>query len=161
MRFPIWLFLLFPIVEMLVLIKVGGAIGALNAVALVIAGAFIGMAVIRQQGFSTMLKARQKMAHGEMPAEEMVEGFMIAIGGAFMMFPGFVSDLFGIALLIPSVRKYLLKRMVASGRWQVHQSSTTFEGEFRREDVNHRPGINRTIDGDFNRELDRDDEKKF
>ncbi|MGI9276580.1 MAG: FxsA family protein [Endozoicomonas sp.] len=157
MRFPVWFFLLFPILEMLVLIKVGGAIGALNAVALVIAGAFIGMTVIRRQGFSTMLKARERMAHGEMPAAEMAEGFMIAIGGLFMMFPGFVSDIFGVALLVPAVRKALLRKMAASGRWQVHQASTTFEGEYRREDVNIHRGIDRTLDGEY----ERDDEKKF
>ena len=156
MRFPVWLFLLFPVIEMLVLIEVGSAIGGLNAVALIILGAIIGMAVLRQQGFSTMLRARERMAHGEMPATEMVEGFMIAIGGLFMMFPGFVSDFFGIALLIPPVRKYLLKKMIASGRWQVHQSSTTFEGQYYREDIDPARGLHNTFDGDFKRE----DEKK-
>ncbi|AMO55217.1 hypothetical protein GZ77_11415 [Endozoicomonas montiporae] len=156
MRFPVWLFLLFPVIEMLVLIEVGSAIGGLNAVALIILGAILGMAVLRQQGFSTMLRARERMAHGEMPATEMVEGFLIAIGGLFMMFPGFLSDIFGIALLIPPVRKYLMKRMAASGRWQVHQSSTTFEGQYYREDIDPDRGLNNTIDGDFKRE----DEKK-
>ena len=156
MRFPVWLFLLFPVIEMLVLIEVGSAIGGLNAVALIILGAVLGMAVLRQQEFSTMLRARERMAHGEMPASEMVEGFMIAIGGLFMMFPGFVSDIFGIALLIPAVRKYALRRMVASGRWQVHQASTTFEGEYYREDSHPHRGLNDTIEGGLRRE----DEKK-
>ena len=160
MRFPIWLFLLFPVLEMLVLIEVGSAIGGLNAVALIILGAILGMAVLRQQGFSTMLRARERMAHGEMPAAEMAEGFMIAIGGLFMMFPGFVSDIFGIALLIPAVRKYALHRMIASGRWQVHQASNTFEAEYYREDINPHRGLNDTIEGDCHREDQREDEKK-
>lgn len=155
MRFPIWLFLLFPVIEMLVLIEVGSAIGGLNAVALIILGAILGMAVLRQQGFSTMLKARERMMHGEMPAAEMAEGFMIAVGGLFMMFPGFVSDILGIALLIPAVRKYLLRRMAASGRWQVHQTST-FEGQYYREDIDPDRSLNNTFEGDFKRE----DEKK-
>ena len=152
MRFPVWLFLLFPVIEMLVLIEVGSAIGGLNAVALIILGAILGMAVLRHQGFSTMLKARERMAHGEMPAAEMAEGFMIAVGGLFMMFPGFVSDIFGIALLIPPVRKFIMKKMVASGRWQIHQSSTTFEGQYYREDIDSSRGLHNTIDGDFKRE---------
>lgn len=156
MRFPVWLFLLFPILEMVVLIEVGSAIGALNAVVLILAGAFIGMAVLRQQGFKTMLRARERMMQGEMPASEMVEGFMIAIGGLFMMFPGFISDFIGVALLIPPVRKYLLKRMIASGRWQVHQASATFEGEYCREDFDTNRGLNDSIEGEFKRE----DEKK-
>lgn len=156
MRFPVWLFLLFPVIEMLVLIKVGGAIGGLNAVALIILGAILGMAVLRQQGFNTMLRVRERMAQGEMPAAEMAEGFMIAIGGLFMMFPGFVSDIFGIALLIPAVRKYALRRMVASGRWQAHQASNTFEAEYYREDINPHRGLDDTIEGEYRRE----DEKK-
>ena len=156
MRFPVWLILLFPILEMLVLIEVGSVIGGLNAVALIILGAILGMAVLRQQGFRTMLKARDRLAQGEMPASEMGEGFMIAIGGLFMMFPGFVSDFFGIALLIPAIRKYLLRKMVASDRWQVHQGHSTVEGEYYREDINPHRSINNTFEGEYK----RDDEKK-
>ena len=156
MRFPIWLLLLFPVIEMLVLIEVGGTIGALNTVALIISGAILGMAVLRQQGFSTMLRARERMAHGEMPAAEMAEGFMIAIGGLFIMFPGFVSDIFGIALLIPSVRKYALRRMIASSHWQVRQASNTFESEYYSENINPHRGLNDAIEGECRQE----DEKK-
>lgn len=156
MRFPFWIFLLFPILEMLVLIEVGSAIGALNAVALVILGAFVGLTVIRRQGFRTMLKARERMAQGEMPAQEMVEGFMIAMGGVLMMFPGFITDIMGICLLIPPVRKLILRRMVSSGRWQVKETSRTFDGQYYREDFDTDRSLNQTIDGEFKRE----DEKK-
>ena len=156
MRFPFWIFLLFPALELVVLIKVGGYIGALNTLALVILGMVAGMAVVRRQGFRTMLKAREKMAHGEMPALEMLEGLMIALGGVFLMIPGFITDFFGVVLLIPPLRKVLLRRMIKSGRWQAQQSSTTFEGDYYREDIDSSRGINQTFEGEFKRE----DEKK-
>ncbi|MGI9278794.1 MAG: FxsA family protein [Endozoicomonas sp.] len=156
MRFPFWIFLLFPALELVVLIKVGGYIGALNTLALVILGMVAGMAVVRRQGFRTMLKAREKMTHGEMPALEMLEGLMIALGGVFLMIPGFITDFFGVALLIPPLRKVLLRRMIKSGRWQTQQSSTTFEGDYYREDIDSNRGINQTFEGEFKRK----DEKK-
>ena len=158
MRFLLLPFIILPILEMLVLIEVGSVIGAWNAVALVLFGAIVGLQVIRQQGLSTMIKAQQKMAAGELPATEMVEGFMIAIGGGLMLVPGLVTDVFGILLLIPPVRRFIIKRMIASGRWRVQQTNI-YETEFRREShwESQQTQINQTtIDGEFS----KDDEKK-
>ena len=152
MRVLLLPFILLPILEMVVLIEVGSAIGALNTVALVFLGAFIGIQVIRQQGFSTMMKAQQKMAAGELPAGEMIEAFMIAIGGLLMVVPGFVTDFMGVMLLIPPVRKLLLKKIVASGRWKVQQTDI-YEGEYRREQhwESDQQQINHTIDGEYSK----------
>ena len=143
---------------MLVLIEVGSVIGAWNTVALVLFGAIIGVQVIRQQGLSTMIKAQQKMAAGELPAAEMVEGFMIAIGGGLMLVPGLLTDVFGVLLLIPPVRRFIIKRMVASGRWRVQQTNI-YEAEYRHEsqwESQHSRINHSTIDG----ECTKDDEKK-
>lgn len=157
MRFLLLPFIIFPIIEMLVLIKVGSAIGALNAVALVFLGAIVGLQVIRQQGFSTMVKAQQKIAAGELPANEMVEGFMIAVGGALMLVPGFVTDFMGILLLIPPVRRFIIKRMIASGRWKVQQTNI-YDTEFTQEShwETQQTHINHTIESDYS----KDDEIK-
>ena len=157
MRFLLLPFIILPILEMLVLIKVGGMIGAWNTVALVLLGGIIGLQVIRQQGLSTMIKAQQKMASGELPATEMVEGFMIAMGGGLMMLPGLLTDVLGVLLLIPPVRKYIIGRMVASGRWRVQQTNI-YEAEFNRETHwdSEQTHIRHTIDGEFS----KDDEKK-
>ena len=158
MRFLLLPFIILPILEMLVLIEVGSVIGAWNTVALVLFGAIVGLQVIRQQGLSTMIKAQQKMAAGELPATEMVEGFMIAIGGGLMLMPGLVTDIFGILLLIPPVRRFIIKRMVASGRWRVQQTNI-YDTEFRREshwESQHTQINHTTIDGEFS----KDDEKK-
>ena len=158
MRFLLLPFIILPILEMLVLIEVGSVIGAWNTVALVLFGAVIGLQVLRQQGLSTMVKAQQKMAAGELPATEMIEGFMIAIGGGLMLLPGLVTDVLGVLLLIPPVRRFIIKRMVASGRWRVQQTNI-YETEFRREthwESQHSQINHTTIDGEFS----KDDEKK-
>ncbi|WOG26777.1 FxsA family protein [Endozoicomonas sp. 8E] len=154
MRFPVWIFLLLPALELVVLIKVGSYIGALNTLALVILGMVAGMAVIRRQGFRTMLKAREKMNRGEKPALELLKGFVTALGGVLLMVPGFITDFTGLVLLIPPVRNMLVRRMIKNGRWQA--SSNTFEGEYYREDIDTNRGIHQTFEGEFKRE----DEKK-
>ncbi len=157
MRFLSLSFVLLPILEMVVLIKVGGLIGALNTVALVILGGVLGLSIIRRQGFRTMLNARAQMAHGELPALEMLEGFLIAIGGVLMILPGFITDSLGIALLVPPVRKAILRKMLNSGRWQVQQTDV-FEGEFYRETHtnNGTTTLHHTIKGDYVRDASQD-----
>ncbi|WP_257286449.1 FxsA family protein [Endozoicomonas sp. SESOKO1] len=155
MRFLFLLFILLPILEMVVLIKVGSIIGAWNAVALVILSVFVGIEVIRRQGFRTTLQARQKMSAGELPAMEMLENLVIALGGLLMVIPGFITDILGMFLLIPPVRRWLIRRWLKVNGVKVPQSNI-YEAEYRREggwhkDQNH---LNHTFDGDYTREDD-------
>ncbi|USE37564.1 FxsA family protein [Endozoicomonas sp. SCSIO W0465] len=154
MRFLFLLFILLPILEMVVLIKVGSIIGAWNAVALVILSIFIGIEVIRRQGFRTMLSARQKMAAGETPAMEMLEHLALGLGGLLMLIPGFITDFMGIFLLIPPVRRLLIRRWLATCGVRV-ESANIYEAEYRREaDDRKRSQIRQTLDGEFTREQD-------
>ncbi|WP_066014042.1 FxsA family protein [Endozoicomonas atrinae] len=155
MRFLFLLFILLPILEMVVLIKVGSIIGAWNAVALVILSVFIGIEVIRRQGFKTTLRARQKMAAGELPAMEMLENLAIALGGLLMLIPGFITDFLGIFLLIPPVRRLLIRRWLKVSGVKVQQTNI-YEAEYRREPSWHheQTHLNHTIDGDYTREED-------
>lgn len=157
MRFLLPLFIIIPIVEMWVLIEVGARIGALPTIALVFLTAAIGLALLRQQGLSTLLRADQRMAEGQLPAQEVLEGILLAVGGALLLTPGFITDAFGFACLLPPTRKLLvaslLKQAVVTARFgagqpgghaHYHGSETvrrengvethTIEGEFRRED---------------------------
>ncbi|MDX1589433.1 MAG: FxsA family protein [Oleiphilaceae bacterium] len=111
---PIFLiaFIVLPIVEMVVLIEVGGIIGALNTVGLVLLTAVIGAALLRHQGLATLTRANQRMASGEMPAREMAEGMLLAIGGALLLTPGFITDGIGFLCLVPGSRHWLAGRLV-------------------------------------------------
>ncbi len=108
MRFLLILFIVMPIVEMWVLIEVGSRIGALPTIGLVLLTAMVGLALLRQQGFSTLLRANQRLESGELPAQEVAEGLMLAIGGALLLTPGFVTDSIGFACLLPQSRRWMV-----------------------------------------------------
>lgn len=90
------------------LIKVGGVIGALNTIALVFLTAVVGIALLRRQGFKTLLRARNKMDTGELPAQELVEAIFLAVGGALLLTPGFITDAIGFCCLIPGIRQVII-----------------------------------------------------
>ena len=83
------LFVIMPVVEMWVLVEVGSEIGALTTIGLVLLTAMLGLALLRQQGVSTLMRANQRMQSGQLPAQEMVEGIFLAVGGALLLTPGF------------------------------------------------------------------------
>lgn len=109
MRYLLPTFIALPILEMYVLIKVGGNLGALNTVLLVLLTALIGVALLRVQGFRTLMNAKNKLGMAQLPAEEIITGIFLAIGGALLLTPGFITDIFGFLCLIPSTRRIFLK----------------------------------------------------
>ncbi|UZE97427.1 FxsA family protein [Alkalimarinus alittae] len=124
------LFIIMPVVEMAVLIKVGSLIGVWSTILFVLLTAIIGASLLKRQGLSTLMRANQKMNAGEIPAKEVAEGFILAVGGALLLTPGFVTDSVGFALLLPGIRRlminHLMKKMVVSGQQQFTQG----RGEF-------------------------------
>lgn len=105
--------LLVPFLEFYVLVEVGARIGAFNAVLLVILFAMVGVWLARTQGMGTLARIQQSLAQGVLPADEMLDGLFLLLAGLLMVFPGFVSDAFGVLLLLPPVRRlaaHLLRR---------------------------------------------------
>ena len=144
MRFLLLIFIIVPIAEMWLLIQVGGFIGAVPTIAAVLLTAVIGLAMLRRQGLSTLLRVNQRIESGELPAQEMLEGIVLAVSGALLLTPGFFTDALGFAGLTPVLRQWLVRRLV--GRMTVFQgggvsgsvyregkNDNTFEGEFWRE----------------------------
>ncbi|MDE0056047.1 MAG: FxsA family protein [Gammaproteobacteria bacterium] len=133
-----WLlvFIATPLVEMYILIEVGGIIGAWPTIGLVVLTAVIGVGLIRAQGFATLTRGIARLNAGEMPATEMVEGVMLALAGALMVTPGFVTDAVGFVLLTPPLRRRLamelLRRLAAAGQVDSGEGGRTIEGRFRR-----------------------------
>ena len=108
-------FTLIPVLEIYLLIEIGGHLGALNTVALVIATGFAGAYLARLQGMQTMLRVRASLQQGVMPAEEMLDAMLIFAAGIVLLTPGFITDIFGLLLLIPDTRllfkRYLRKKL--------------------------------------------------
>ena len=94
MRYLLPTFIVLPIIEMYVLIKVGGNLGALNTVLLVLLTALIGFSLLRVQGFRTLMNAKNKLGMAQLPAEEIISGIFLAIGGALLLTPVFLNFCF-------------------------------------------------------------------
>lgn len=111
MAFPIifFLFIAMPVLEIFLLIQVGSAIGALATIAIVIFTAILGTWMLRAQGLSTLARAQNRLSGGEVPAFEMMEGLALAVGGALLLTPGFVTDAIGFACLLPFTRSLLVR----------------------------------------------------
>lgn len=98
------LFLGIPIAEIALFVLIGERIGVLATIAIVIATAIAGAALVRRQGFNTLERARLDMEQNRIPAGAMAEGLAILFAGALLLTPGFLTDTIGFALLIPPLR---------------------------------------------------------
>ena len=98
------LFLVVPLAELYVIIQVGQAFGALNTIALLIVISAVGAWLVKREGMSVWKRFQRQVQSGAVPGKEIADGVMILFAGALLMSPGFLTDLLGIALLLPPVR---------------------------------------------------------
>jgi len=119
-RFLLLLFLLVPLIEIYFLIQVGEVIGAGWTIFAVVATAVIGAGLLRVQGASTLLRAQSNMQQGTLPAMEMMEGIALAASGMLLVTPGFFTDTFGFILLIPVIRRSLIKKLLSQSYFAMH-----------------------------------------
>ena len=99
------LFTVIPAVEIALFVVVGGEIGPLSTFAVVIFTGVAGASLARMQGFAVLLQMQTSLAGGRMPTEELIEGAVVLFGGALLVTPGFLTDLFGLSCLVPLSRK--------------------------------------------------------
>jgi UPF0716 protein FxsA len=98
------LFILVPLVELYVIIQVGQAIGALPTIAILLADSLLGSVLMRSQGRAVWRRFNEALSAGRPPAREVLDGGLVILGGAFLLTPGFVTDVFGLILLLPPTR---------------------------------------------------------
>jgi UPF0716 protein FxsA len=98
------LFIVVPLAELYVIIQVGQAVGALNTIALLIVVSAVGAWLAKREGISVWRRFQRQVQSGGVPGKEIADGVMILFAGALLMSPGFLTDLLGIALLLPPVR---------------------------------------------------------
>jgi UPF0716 protein FxsA len=97
-------FTLIPLAELYLLITVGSHIGAMPTIALVLLTGVAGAWLARMQGMATMIRVQQNLQQGVMPAEELMDAFIILAAGVVLLTPGFLTDVAGLLLLIPYTR---------------------------------------------------------
>ncbi|BCK09229.1 membrane protein FxsA [Vibrio cholerae] len=152
--FPILLFLFIavPVIEIALFIQVGGVLGVWPTIALVLLTAIVGASLVRSQGLQTLLTVQQRLAQGQLPAQQILEGVMLAVAGVLLLTPGFFTDILGMLVLLPAPRAYLAKLLMsrvvvgnihASGAGfeqpnpfhdRANPNGTTYEDEFERKD---------------------------
>ena len=135
------IFFLVPLIEMVILIEVGGLIGALPTISLVILTAVAGIWLLRLEGIATLHRVQNKVARGEVPETELLEGIMLIFGGALLLTPGFATDAAGFICLLPGLRRPIASKIISSARFTsiiTPRHASPFDGH--------------TIDGDFDDE---------
>lgn len=108
--------LLVPLLDVLLLVAVAGYLGVLPTVALVVLTALLGMLFVRAEGRHTLRRIQRRVARGEVPTDELLDGGLLLVAGALLLTPGLVTDAIGFLLVLPPTRypvRVALKRYVA------------------------------------------------
>jgi len=106
------IFIFLPIVEIYFFVKIGAEIGAVSTVIFTLITAMLGIFIIKYQGITSFVQARQTMFSNEEPAIEILSNFALMICGLLLLIPGFFTDSFGILLILPIIRKILIKYLI-------------------------------------------------
>jgi UPF0716 protein FxsA len=150
MRPLFMLFVLFPLLELWLLLKVGAWLGALPTITLVVLSALLGMAVLRRVGWRTLSLTQLRLRQQASPVPALFDGFVLALAGVLLLLPGLLSDIAGLLLLIAPLRRRLMGGWLAasqrtaaihagvSGKSTAHPTGARptpeiIEGEYRRE----------------------------
>ena len=124
------LFIALPALEVILLIKIGGQLGALNTVVLIILTAIVGIYFAKIQGIQTLKSGMVNLYQNRMPVYEIMSGASIAIAALLLIIPGFFTDFLGFLLLVPFTRKLLFKLALMKNSQKEHESQNkTLEGE--------------------------------
>jgi len=120
------LFLIIPAVEIYLLVKIGGMIGALNTVLIILITASIGAYLTKSQGFRVLRQIQEATRLGYMPGNELLHGLFVLIGGFALLTPGFLTDTIGFSMLIPQIReiyvrvaKEIIRKKIQQGNFQM------------------------------------------
>ena len=128
-----------PLIEIYLMIKVGGAIGAFNTIFFIFFTAIAGLYFVRLEGFNTIKSGLGQLVNQKVPIYEIISGAALAFAALLLIIPGFLTDFFGFLLIIPITRKIFI-RFISS--------------KFNKKDINTK---NDVIEGDFEeRKDDRD-----
>ncbi|MHC9512162.1 FxsA family protein [Kangiella sp. M94] len=173
-RFFFLIFIVLAVLEIFVLIEVGNWIGAPATIGLILLTGIIGVGLLKHQGLSVFERFKSKMQQGQAPAQEIIEGVLLIIAGAFLITPGFVTDTIGFLWLIPVTRSAFAKGMVKAGwfkfqkmngqgnfHYEYHESRTEHSENYSHSETSEKEhkqvSGSRVIEGEYER---KDDEKQ-
>ena len=122
------IFIGIPALEIFLLIKIGGHLGALNTIAFIFLTAIIGIYFAKLQGIQTLKSGAINLYQNKIPIYEILSGASIAIAALFLIIPGFLTDFIGFMLLIPFTRKILFF-LILRKNIKAKKDNETIDGE--------------------------------
>ena len=124
-----------PLIEMYLMIKVGGVIGAFNTIFLIFFTAVTGIFFARLEGFRALRSGFQQIVKNEIPIYEIISGAALAFAALLLIIPGFLTDLIGFLLIIPITRKFFIKSLATKFKRKETYNNTedVIEGSFEEQ----------------------------
>ena len=122
-----------PVIEIYLMIKVGGIIGALNTILLIFFTAITGIYFAKIAGLSTLRSGFNQLVKNEIPIYEIISGAALAFAAFLLILPGFLTDIVGFLLIIPTTRKVFIK-LIASKFNTRKNKDNIIEGTIEEED---------------------------
>ncbi|OEF95583.1 FxsA family protein [Desulfuribacillus alkaliarsenatis] len=123
------LFIVVPAIEIYLIIKVGQIFGALTTLGIVVLTGFLGAYLAKSQGRQTLMLAQIDLQQGRVPSDLILDGLAILVGGVVLLTPGFVTDIFGFFLLVPTTRgmfklamRNWITKMINNGNVHIYTS---------------------------------------
>jgi len=133
MNAAIFLIIGIPIVEIYLMIKVGGVIGALNTILLIFVTAITGIYFVKLAGLNAIRSGFNQIVKNEMPIYEIISGAALAFAALLLILPGFLTDLLGFLLILPFTRKIIIKN-ISSNLANNKINNNIVEGDFEEHD---------------------------
>jgi len=122
-----------PAIEIYLMIKVGGIIGALNTILLIFFTAITGIYFAKIAGLSTLRSGFNQLVKNEIPIYEIISGAALAFAAFLLILPGFLTDIVGFLLIIPTTRKVFIKLIAAKFNTRKNKNNI-IEGTIDEED---------------------------
>lgn len=104
-------FVVIPIAEIAVMVKVAEWIGTGQMIALLLSVSIVGLWIVKRQGTGTLRRIRAELDAGRVPGAHLIDGGLLLAAGFLLLVPGFITDFFGILLLLPPVRAFMRGRL--------------------------------------------------
>ena len=129
------LFTIVPLIELYLLIKIGGIIGVVPTIAIVIGTGVLGAWLARWQGLAVLRRISDEVAAGRLPTDALIDGLLILVAAAVLLTPGLLTDSLGFVLLVPPSRALVRKVVAAAIARRVPKSRPdVIDTEWFRED---------------------------
>lgn len=153
----LFLFLVWPLAEIWLLIQVGQEAGALNTLLLIVATAALGLLLVQLEWQRLAMTLRKRLNEGKEPLTPLLETAAVGLAGVLLFIPGFISDFFGVLLLLPFTRKILIRPLKkAQGTTSFHYQETSYreKPDDPSAEQDERLGEGKLLEGEYQRKDD-------